>query len=143
MSVMLLHLPVREGILTTTLSTTMGIRHEYVYFGTREEGSFVDLVSVSIVGENSAFFRVDHSGLSSGQQHQLPTRIGFGECASIRISFVVDESNRKEYLHQTATANATNARPSSMDAVLVLSVSVAEGQQLDTWIELCVDFAQE
>ena len=108
-------------------------------------------MSVSIVGEHSDFFRVDHFGSSSGQQqqqqqqhqYQLPTRIGFGECASIRVSFVVDESNREEYLHQTATANATNARPPSMDAVLVLSVSVAGGQQVDTWIELRVDFAQE
>ena len=129
----------RAGGTSTTLSTTTGVRHEYVYFGTREEGSFVDLVSVSIVGENSAFFRVDHSGSSSGQHHHLPTRIGFGECASIRISFVVDESNREEYLHQSATA--TNAR---MDAVLVLSVAVAGGQQqVDTLIELRVDFAQE
>lgn len=86
-------------------SNTNFISHQYLYFGTRNESSFIELKSISIIGEHSTFFR-----LPEELDLQKPKRVYFGECASMRISLVL---------------NGDGSRiPKSIHATLILSVSV-------------------
>jgi len=130
----------KPATTTTTITTTMtGIRHEYLYLGSREEGAIYDLNSIHIQGTDSAFFRIDLQE-ENGISMLLPKRIGYGDCMSLRITFFVDETNREQFIRDkeinSNNSIGENDKRKTMDAVLVLSVS---GQPSDISIELDVD----
>jgi len=115
-----------------------GIRHEYLYLGSREEGAVYDLDSIHIHGADSAFFRIDFQE-ENGISMLLPKRIGYGDCMSLRITFFVDKTNREHFIRDKENSNNSigeNDKRKTMDARLVLSVS---GQPSDISIELDVD----
>jgi len=123
-----------------TITTTMtGIRHEYLYLGSREEGAIYDLNSIHIQGADSAFFRIDFQE-ENGISMLLPKRIGYGDCMSLRITFFVDATNREQFIRDkeinSNNSIGENDKQTRMDARLVLSVS---GQPSDISIELDVD----
>ena len=135
-----------KPITSPTPLTTIGIRHEYLYLGSREEYSMYDLTSVEIVGEDSIFFRTTNDAQvvvddESAVPLTLPIRIQYMDCFYLRISFYVDETNIKEYLERKKNRNTTAI---IMDTFLVLSITGGRTQEEevsvdDIWIELHAD----